>query len=65
MFVLIVGIGRVGSSLARTMLDEGHEVSCLDEDPDALALLEAVMGGATGSPRAAASLSARASSSTR
>jgi trk system potassium uptake protein TrkA len=45
MFVLIVGIGRVGSSLARTMLDEGHEVSCLDEDPDALALLEAVMGG--------------------
>jgi trk system potassium uptake protein TrkA len=40
-FVLIVGIGRVGSSLARRMLDEGHEVSCLDEDPETLARLEA------------------------
>ncbi len=46
MFVLIVGIGRVGSSLARTMLEEGHEVSCLDESPEALSRLEAVMGGA-------------------
>ena len=45
MFVLIVGIGRVGSSLARTMLDEGHDVSCLDQDPDSLSRLEAVMGG--------------------
>jgi trk system potassium uptake protein TrkA len=45
MFVLIAGVGRVGSSLARTMLEEGHEVSCLDEDPDALLHLEAVMGG--------------------
>jgi len=26
MFVLIVGCGRVGSSVARTMLKEGHEV---------------------------------------
>ena len=41
MFVLIVGIGRVGSSLACRMLEEGHEVSCLDEDPDSLARLEA------------------------
>src|SRR4026208_801969 len=32
-FVLIVGCGRVGSSVARTMLREGHEVSCLDADP--------------------------------
>jgi trk system potassium uptake protein TrkA len=39
-FVLIVGCGRVGSSIARTMLSEGHEVSCLDEDPEATALLE-------------------------
>lgn len=45
MKIVIVGIGRVGSSLARTMLEEGHEVSCLDEDPDALLLLEAVLGG--------------------
>src|SRR3990170_6373118 len=40
MFILIVGCGRVGSSLARTMLAEGHEVSCLDEDPEAHARLE-------------------------
>jgi trk system potassium uptake protein len=39
-FVLIVGCGRVGSSVARTMLKEGHEVSCLDEDPEAHARLE-------------------------
>jgi trk system potassium uptake protein TrkA len=32
-FVLIVGAGRVGSSLARTLLASGHEVSILDEDP--------------------------------
>jgi trk system potassium uptake protein TrkA len=40
MFVLIVGCGRVGSSVARTMLKEGHDVSCLDEDPEAHARLE-------------------------
>jgi trk system potassium uptake protein TrkA len=32
-FFLIVGAGRVGSSLARTALAAGHEVSVLDEDP--------------------------------
>ena len=40
MFVLIVGCGRVGSSIAKTMLAEGHEVSVLDEDPEAIAQLE-------------------------
>ena len=40
MFVLIVGCGRVGSSVAKAMLSQGHEVSVLDEDPEALALLE-------------------------
>jgi trk system potassium uptake protein TrkA len=40
MFVLIVGAGRVGSSLARLMLNDGHEVSCLDEDPESHARLE-------------------------
>jgi trk/ktr system potassium uptake protein len=43
MFVLIVGCGRVGSSVARTVLRDGHEVSCLDEDPEAHARLEASM----------------------
>jgi trk system potassium uptake protein TrkA len=39
-FLLIVGCGRVGSAIARNMLSEGHEVSVLDEDPEAIALLE-------------------------
>jgi trk system potassium uptake protein TrkA len=33
MFVLIVGAGRVGSAVARSALQAGHEVSVLDEDP--------------------------------
>ena len=37
---MIVGSGRVGSSVARKMLAEGHEVSVLDEDPEAIAQLE-------------------------
>ena len=40
MFVLIVGCGRVGSAIANSMLDEGHEVSVLDEDAEAIALLD-------------------------
>jgi trk system potassium uptake protein TrkA len=40
MFVLIVGAGRVGSSLARAMLGDGHEVSCLDEDAESHARLQ-------------------------
>lgn len=33
MFVLVVGAGRVGSSVARRALAAGHVVSVLDEDP--------------------------------
>jgi trk system potassium uptake protein TrkA len=40
MFVLICGAGRVGSSLARAMLEDGHEVSCLDEDAESHGRLE-------------------------
>ena len=40
MFIVIVGAGRVGSSLARRMLGAGHEVSCLDEDPESHARLD-------------------------
>lgn len=43
MFVVIVGCGRVGSSVARNMLRAGNEVSCLDEDPEAHARLEVGM----------------------
>jgi trk system potassium uptake protein TrkA len=45
MFVLIVGCGRVGSSLARKMLGEGHTVSCLDQDPEAHAKLGVGLDG--------------------
>jgi trk/ktr system potassium uptake protein len=40
MFILVCGCGRVGSSVARAMLRDGHEVSCLDEDPESHARLE-------------------------
>jgi trk system potassium uptake protein TrkA len=40
MFVLIVGCGRVGSAIAKAMLSDGHEVSVIDETPEAVALLE-------------------------
>ncbi len=40
MFVLIVGCGRVGSAIAKGMLSDGHEVSVIDETPEAIALLE-------------------------
>ncbi len=40
MFIVIVGCGRVGSSVARHLLRDGHDVSCLDEDPEAHARLE-------------------------
>ena len=40
MFVLIVGCGRVGSAISHAMLEEGHEVSVLDEDAEAIALLD-------------------------
>ena len=33
MFILIVGCGRVGSALAKQLLDGGHEVSVMDSDP--------------------------------
>jgi trk system potassium uptake protein len=40
MFVLIVGCGRVGSSLAKRTMKEGNEVSVLDESPEAHAILD-------------------------
>jgi trk system potassium uptake protein TrkA len=45
MFVLVVGCGRVGSAVAQSMLKSGHEVSCLDEDPEAHARLEVDFDG--------------------
>jgi trk system potassium uptake protein len=39
-FVLIVGSGRVGSTVAKRMIESGHEVSVLDESPEAHARLD-------------------------
>lgn len=33
MFILIVGAGRVGATVAKRALEAGHQVSVLDEDP--------------------------------
>jgi trk system potassium uptake protein TrkA len=36
MRVIIMGCGRVGEMVARLMVDEGHEVAVIDQDPNAL-----------------------------
>ena len=41
---MIVGAGRVGSSVARMALNAGHEVSVLDEDPLSHERLDANQG---------------------
>jgi trk system potassium uptake protein TrkA len=44
MFVLVVGAGRVGSSVATVALREGHTVSVLDEDPMSHERLDVELG---------------------
>ena len=39
MYVIIVGCGRVGSSMARQLVGEGHDVVVVDEDPSSFRLL--------------------------
>lgn len=39
MYVVIAGCGRVGSSLAKQLAAEGHEVAVLDENPASFELL--------------------------
>lgn len=45
MQAVIVGCGRVGSSIARQLADEGWDVTCVDEDETALQRLGAWHGG--------------------
>jgi trk system potassium uptake protein len=45
-FVLVVGAGRVGSSVATTALRVGHTVSVLDEDPLSHERLDVELGSA-------------------
>ena len=46
MFVLVVGAGRVGSTIATKALRAGHTVSVLDEDPLSHERLDVEMGNA-------------------
>lgn len=39
MYVIVVGCGLVGSSMASRLAGEGHDVVVVDENPDAFALL--------------------------
>jgi trk system potassium uptake protein TrkA len=39
MYVVIAGCGRVGSGVALTLVEEGHDVVMIDESPDAFELL--------------------------
>lgn len=45
MFAVIVGGGKVGSHLARTLVEEHHQVTLIEEDPDRCDLLEGSMEG--------------------
>ncbi len=44
MFVLVVGAGRVGASVATRALNAGHTVSVLDEDPMSHERLDVELG---------------------
>ncbi|HST39871.1 MAG TPA: Glu/Leu/Phe/Val dehydrogenase dimerization domain-containing protein [Conexibacter sp.] len=50
----VVGLGKVGGSLARMLLDAGAEVIGCDPDPHAVAALTAARGRFTAAPDAAA-----------
>ena len=45
MKVVIIGCGRVGSAVAKQLAGEGWDVTCVDEDENALARLGAWKGG--------------------
>ncbi|MCL1593915.1 MAG: NAD-binding protein [Actinomycetia bacterium] len=47
MLVVIAGCGRVGSDLAITLSEEGHDISVIDELPEKLAKLGATFNGKT------------------
>ncbi|HEV7709304.1 MAG TPA: TrkA family potassium uptake protein [Asanoa sp.] len=45
--VVIMGCGRVGSTLAHTLEDRGHSVAVIDQNPDAFRRLGPEFGGIT------------------
>jgi len=44
MYLVIVGGGKVGAPLASSLINEGHEVFVLDNDPDTVASLQRELG---------------------
>jgi len=40
MLIVIAGAGNVGRAIARDLIKNGHEVTVIDEDPDAIAMLK-------------------------
>ena len=46
MKIIIMGCGRVGSQIARLMVDEGHEVVVIEQDPIAISRLGPFFKGA-------------------
>lgn len=47
MKVVILGCGRVGSTIATTMSREGHDVTIIDQNPDSFRRLAATFAGKT------------------
>jgi len=45
MRAVIIGCGRVGAAVAKQLADDGWDVTCVDEDENALARLGAWKGG--------------------
>lgn len=45
MYVLIIGCGRLGSTLAREFSDEGHDVAIIDRDKERLGVLGSGFNG--------------------
>jgi trk system potassium uptake protein TrkA len=45
--VVILGCGRVGSTIATTMSQEGHDVTIIDQNPDSFRRLAAEYSGKT------------------
>ncbi len=39
MFVVVVGCGRVGASIARSLVEDGHDVNVIDQNVEALGRL--------------------------
>ncbi len=48
MYIVVVGGGRVGSSIASALISGGHEAFLLDRDPDRVEAFRSEMGGVAG-----------------